>query len=252
MSTLPALTNEETGRAKLLLAAKVASMMGRKLEEGDWSEVYCKTKNIPESGWSNLRVDVNHNGLGIEFKMLRITQLRGRSIKDVCGTSKMHPAATRSIRIDDVSLSADEVMRDVLTQYSDLIEERTTRVRANSPDGSADMRFGWLLWEDELREFLYFEESMTKPDPEKYSATWNETPARGTRKASKSLWIFDEETGAKRYSVTTGAGIKIQPYFDVPPPTRLCTIKRHRLACRASCGTRGAGLLSIRARARTA
>ena len=33
---------------------------------------------------------------------------------------------------------------------------------------------------------------------------------------------------------------------------RLCTIKRHRLACRASCGTRGAGLLSIRARARTA
>ena len=34
--------------------------------------------------------------------------------------------------------------------------------------------------------------------------------------------------------------------------SRLCTIKRHRLACRASCGTRGAGLLSIRARARTA
>ena len=32
---------------------------------------------------------------------------------------------------------------------------------------------------------------------------------------------------------------------------RLCTIKRHRLACRASCGTRGAGLLSIRARAPT-
>ena len=36
------------------------------------------------------------------------------------------------------------------------------------------------------------------------------------------------------------------------PDSRLCTIKRHRLACRASCGTRGAGLLSIRARARTA
>ena len=36
------------------------------------------------------------------------------------------------------------------------------------------------------------------------------------------------------------------------PDARLCTIKRHRLACRASCGTRGAGLLSIRARARTA
>ena len=34
--------------------------------------------------------------------------------------------------------------------------------------------------------------------------------------------------------------------------SRLCTIKWHRLGSRASCGTRGAGLLSIRARARTA
>ena len=40
--------------------------------------------------------------------------------------------------------------------------------------------------------------------------------------------------------------------FPYPDEPRLCTIKRHRLACRASCGTRGAGLLSIRARARTA
>ena len=72
--------------------------------------------------------------------------------------------------------------------------------------------------QDQLREFLYFEEAMTKPDPAKYTATWNNTPARGTRKASKSLWIFDKQIGAKRYSVTTSAGIKIQPYFDVPPP----------------------------------
>ena len=218
MSASAALTIEEAARAKLLLAAKVASMMGRKLEEGDWKEVYCKAKNIPDSGWSNLQIDVNYRGLGIEIKMLRITQLGAKSIRDVCGTPRMHPAATRSIRIDDVNLPAGEVMKDVLTQYSDLIEEHTNQVRDASPDGSADMRFGWLLWEDQLREFLYFEEVMTKPDPAKYSATWNETPARGTRKASKSLWIFDKQTGAKRYSVTTSAGIKIQPYFDVPPP----------------------------------
>ena len=56
-------------RAKLLLAAKVASMMGRKLEEGDWKEVYCKAKNIPDSGWSNLQIDVNYRGLGIEIKI---------------------------------------------------------------------------------------------------------------------------------------------------------------------------------------
>ncbi len=218
MNTLSAFTAEEETRAKLLLAAKVASMMGRKLEEGDWIEVYSKAKNIPFSGWSNLHIDVNHNGLGIEFKMLRVTQLRGRSIKHVCGTTRMHPAATRSIRIDDTDLPADQVMTDVLTQYADLIEERTDRVRANSPDGNADMRLGWLLWEDDLQEFVYFEEPMEKPDPTEYTAIWNETPARGARKPSKSLWIFDKATGAKRFSVTTSAGIKIQPYFDVPPP----------------------------------
>ena len=218
MNILTALTIEEAGRAKLLLAAKVASMMGRKLEEGDWKEVYCKAKNIPDSGWSNLQIDVNYRGLGIELKMLRIPQLGAKSIRDICGTPRMHPAATRSIRIDNVNLPADEVMKDVLTQYSDLIEEHTNQVRDASPDGSADMRFGWLLWEDRLREFLYFEEAMTKPDPANYSATWNETPPRGNRKPSKSLWIFDKQSGAKRYSVTTSAGIKIQPYFDVPPP----------------------------------
>ena len=195
MNTLPVFTTEEEQRGKLLLAAKVASMMGRKLEEGDWSEVYCKTKNIPEERWSNLRIDVNYNGLGVEFKMLRVPRLRGKSIKEVCGTSRMHPAATRSIRIVDTNLAAIDVMTDVLTQYSDLIEERTNQVRSKSPDGSADMRVGWLLWENCLREFLYFEEAMEKPDPADFTACWNETPAQGTRKASKSLWIFDRATG---------------------------------------------------------
>ena len=219
MNVLPVFSNQEFQRAKLLLAAKVASMMGRKLEEGDWSEVYCKAKDIPDHGWSNLHIDINHNGLGVEFKMLRISQPRGRSIMSVCGTTRMHPAATRSIRIDNVNLPANRVMHEVLHQYSDLIEARSKRVKENGPDGSADLRFGWLLWEGELIEFLYFEEPMTKPDPSHYYAIWNETAARGARKASRSLWIFERDTGVKRYSVTTSAGIKIQPYFDVPAPT---------------------------------
>lgn len=33
----------------------------------------------------------------------------------------------------------------------------------------------------------------------------------------QSLWIYEKETGQKRYSVTTSAGAKMQPYFDVPP-----------------------------------
>ena len=219
MNTLPIFTDEDKRRTKILLAAKVASMMGRKLEEGDWSEVYCKAKGIPDSGWSNLHIDVNHDGIGIEFKMLRIAQLRGRPIKSICGTTLMHPAATRSIRIDNVSLPANDVMEDVLSQYATLIEERTKRVEDQSSSGSADMRFGWLLWEDDLKEFLYFEEPMKAPDPNEFYAEWNETSARGARKSSKSLWIFEKTTNKKRYSVTTSAGIKIQPYFDVPAPS---------------------------------
>lgn len=219
MSTLPVFDEAQFKKTKILLAAKVASMMGRKLEEGDWSEVYCKAKDLPDNGWSNLHIDVNHKELGIEFKMLRIAQLRGRPIKSVCGTTLMHPAATRSIRIDDVSLDANDVMADVLTQYAALIEERTRRVSQNSSGNAVDMRFGWLLWEDELKEFLYFEERMQKPDPSQFYAEWNETAARGARKSSKSLWIYEKGTNKKRYSVTTSAGIKIQPYFDVPAPS---------------------------------
>ena len=81
------------------------------------------------------------------------------------------------------------------------------------------MRTGWLIWEDNLAEFLYFEEAMRAPTAKNYFAEWNETLARGARKSSKSLWIYDKATRQKRYSLTTNAGIKIQPYFDVPPPS---------------------------------
>ena len=218
MSTLQAFSLAERRRIKVLLAGKVATMMGRKFEEGDWSEVYCEAKDIPDSGWSNLHIDVDHMGLGVEFKMLRVTKLNGKPIKSVCGTTLMHPAATRSIRIEDIEADANEVMVDVFRQYSALIEGRTERVRERSQSGHADMRLGWLLWEDDLREFLYFEERMEKPDATAFYAEWNETGARGARKSSKSLWIFERATNKKRYSVTTSAGIKIQPYFDVPSP----------------------------------
>ena len=218
MKSLAVFTTEQYKRAKILLAAKVASMMGRKLEEEDWSEVYCKAKDLPKTGWSNLHIDSNHGGFGIEFKMLRIARLQGKPIQGVCGTTLMHPALTRSIRIGDVNRDANAVMEDVLTQYSWLVEERTERVRENNPRGTADMRLGWLLWENDLTEFLYFEEKMGKPNPSNFYAEWHETKAKGARKSSKSIWIYEKETNKKRYSVTTGAGIKIQPYFDVPPP----------------------------------
>jgi len=218
LHTLPAFTKSQYDLAKLFLATQVTTMMGRKLEEGDWSSVYCKAKGIPDTGWSNLNIDVNYMGLGLELKNLRISQLNGRSIKSVCGTTLMHPSATRSIRIDDVTADANDVMRDVFRQYGDLIDLRASKVKEASGGLEVDMRTGWLIWEDNLTEFLYFEEKMKAPNPDQYYAIWNDTAARGARKPSRSLWIYDRITEQKKYSVTTSAGIKIQPYFDVPAP----------------------------------
>ncbi len=80
------------------------------------------------------------------------------------------------------------------------------------------MRFGWLIWKEYLDEFLYFEEEMLVPNPDNYYAEWNVIDARGSRKAAKNLWIYDRESKQKVYSVTTVAGAKIQPYFEIPPP----------------------------------
>jgi len=128
-------------------------------------------------------------------------------------------ANVQSDRLDDTALPPDQVLKDVFRQYAELIDLRTEAVGKVGDGKKPDMCIGWLIWEDSLSEFLCFEEPMVKPDVQKYRAEWNVTPARGARKSSKSLWIYDKKTGQKRYSVTTSAGIKIQPYFDVPPPT---------------------------------
>ena len=218
-ATLPAFGPGEEFDLKVCLASRVASMLGRKMEEGDWTSVYCRAKGIPEAGWSNLNIDVICKGLGVEHKLLRCSTLRGRPIKSVCGTTLMHPAATRSIRIENVERNADLVMGEVLAQYNALIDGYTSSVRKTAPETEPDMRIGWLLWEDSLSEFLYFENILLKLNITEYYAEWNVTPARGARKGSKSLWIYDRYTNQKRYSVTTSAGIKIQPYFKVPSPS---------------------------------
>lgn len=216
MPALPVFTPEESERVQKLLAAKVADMMGRKMEEGDWASVYCAAKQIPLRGWSNLDIDIIHGNLGVEHKMLRFAS--DTDIVEACGARRMHPAATRSIRIPSLDADPNEVMADVLSQYAALIEERRQVVAAQNQTGKAeDMRTGWLLWQDSLRQFLYFEEPMTVPSPALLVAEWRESKS-GRRKGSKNLWIYERATQTKRYSVTTSAGIKIQPYFDVPLP----------------------------------
>src|SRR5436309_1575427 len=104
--TLPTFTPEQRIKAHALLAAKVAYMMGRKFEEGDWAEIYCKAKGIPLKGWSNLNIDIIHEGLGVEHKMLCYRS--NTDLAEACGQTMMHPAATRSIRVPPTSVSADE------------------------------------------------------------------------------------------------------------------------------------------------
>jgi hypothetical protein len=58
---------------------------------------------------------------------------------------------------------------------------------------------------------------MLPPNPDRYWAEWKESGG-GARKASRNLWVYETKTGKKRYSITTTAGAKIQPYFDVPAP----------------------------------
>lgn len=213
---LPAFSKEEFARAHTLLASKVASMLGRKFEEGDWIEVYCNAKMIPIAKWSNLNIDVVHECLGVEQKMLCVES--DKHIKEWCGTTRMHPAATRSIRIPSTEGDATEMARNVLEQYGDLIRQRTKSVSATCLTGQPDMRVGWLLWQESLQEFLYFEEEMLIPDPNDFFAEWKESIG-GARKGSKNLWVYEKETSQKRYSITTSAGAKIQPYFDVPSPS---------------------------------
>lgn len=67
-------SEEVVARAELELLTK--RLQGRKLEEDDWTSLYCKVKGAPEQKWSNLPFrDYIHNGVGVEFKMLSLIHI---------------------------------------------------------------------------------------------------------------------------------------------------------------------------------
>ncbi len=67
-------------------------------------------------------------------------------------------------RTRPTDLDPNEAMRDVLGQYAKLIETRRAKVQEqSSTKAEPDMRTGWLLWQESLRQFLYFEEEMLPP-----------------------------------------------------------------------------------------
>jgi hypothetical protein len=219
MATLSVFTKDQLQHLHRLLAIKVAYMLGRKMEENDWGDIYCKAKGIPNQGWSNLNIDVAYDNLGVEHKMLRVKS--SKVITDYCGQSLMHPSATRSVRIASLTADPNVVMGEVFEQYAALLEARKTWVQERSQTSEPiDLRTGWLLWQENLNQFLYFEEQTIAPQVEDYYAVWEEGKAKGkgARKSSTNLWVYERSTDKKRYSITTSAGIKIQPYFDIPSP----------------------------------
>ena len=141
--TLPAFSKEQCETAKLLLAARVAYMMGRKLEEGDWAHVYCKTRGIKIPDWSNLNADVTIPGLSLEHKMMRCSE--SQPIQEHCGTDMMHPALTRRVSLPDKG-DANEAMRMVIAGYQKVLDERRGKAAAMSRDKSVELRSGWLLY----------------------------------------------------------------------------------------------------------
>ena len=191
--------------------ALVRSLQGRKVEEDDWTKLYCDVKNAPYPGWSNLPFrDYIHEGIGVEFKLLKKKNPSSYMTKWL-----MHPAATRKIDFDP-SEAPEVAMAKVFAGWNSLIDEFEARVKATSKDGRADLRWGILLWAEDHSEFLYFEERLEKPQPEDFAAKWHEGKHRG--KETRNLHIFERANPKiKRFSVTMpGNGSKLQPYFRIP------------------------------------
>lgn len=213
--TLSAFTPVEFEKAKSLLAARVAYMMGRKLEEADWAHVYCKARSLEALGWSNLNADVTVEGLSLEHKMMRCSE--SEAIKNHCGTRMMHPALTRRVSLPDIE-DPDKAMRAVIAGYQKVLDERNRKAVAISDGKPVELRSGWLLYDSSLSEFLYFEERSRNLNPKKHRAVWSERVKKGEggRRGNRNLWIYDEND-QKVWSVTGGSsGTKIQPYFKVP------------------------------------
>jgi hypothetical protein len=203
-------TADQLAAAEIEVKRLGRALQGRKLEEGDWTDLYCQVKGAPSPGWSNLPFrDYVHNGVGVEFKLL----CRPNPAQDM-GRALMHPSATRTINFDE-SGSAAAATKAVLEQWGAQIERFCERIASTSEAGTYEARWGVLLWAPDHSQFLYFEESLTKPNPRDFEGRWVDGSHRN--KPTRNLHIFERETQKKRYSCTLPRnGAKLQPYFDVP------------------------------------
>lgn len=194
---------EEVEEIKEELIQITHTLGERPLSDRDWEEIYSRIKGYERTNWSNQPFnDLLHDNIGIEIKLKGDNYLDRRGP----GDNIMHPSVTRAINYPDQGLPTQERKELVITQYNDLIRDFQRRVAAESEAREkADIRWGVLLYKRDNSKFLYFEKEMETHDPDDYYAEHPE---------GKNLYIYENDTDVKRFSVTTDP--KIQEYFEIP------------------------------------
>jgi hypothetical protein len=181
---------------------KVSRIGMNKLEEEHWTDVYCSALNIPQSGFSNIfGKDTEYGNSVIEMKCIR---------KDDPFTPCriMHPALTRRVAEWSSEDPPHESLKRVIDSYNTLIKETFS---------GKDARWGLLVYSPCLSKACYFEYPIQTLDISKLEAEYSSRKGSSSRNSTVNLWVFQDQV--KIMSVTSPkAGMKIQPYFQVPHP----------------------------------
>jgi len=199
---LPVFTDDQFNLLTSVWIQKISRIGMNKLEEEHWTDVYCAALGIPQSGFSNIfGKDTEHGDSVIEMKCIRKDDpfSPGRI---------MHPALTRRVAEWSSDDPPETSLRKVVQSYNTLIESTFKGKKA---------RWGLLVYSPCLSKATYFEYPIRILDISQLRAEYSSRKGSSSRNSTINLWVFQEDT--KIMSVTSPkAGMKIQPYFEVPHP----------------------------------
>lgn len=196
---LQVFTSEQFKSLSSLWIEAISRIALTKLEEEHWTNVYCKALGIQQTGFSNLfGKDVEYLDRVIEMKCIRMKYPFPNRI--------MLPALTRKVNEWSATDSAQNSMELVISGYNELIR--------NTFEGKT-ARWGLLICSPCLSHASYLEYPIRELDINALTAEYNHRPGSDSRRSTTNLWIYQD--GIKIISVTSpSAGMKIQPYFNVP------------------------------------
>lgn len=175
-----------------------------KIREEHWISIYRAAHGVVGNRPTTKPMgDYYFQGKAIEFKV------KGVSEPIKCQGEKLSHVITRVVEWNEKA--AEEKSKiDVLKQL-ETHEDLLYSLAENSADEVSGIepvaRYGVLLYNPTLEEFLYSEQDIEKLNPASFYA----------EKHNGSLWIFERESKIKRFSITGHThGAKIQRYLDVP------------------------------------